>query len=166
MTAIAASSTAMTAVAESSTAMTAVAASQTAMAAVVDTAVGKAALMAANDILQSLRTTIYNTIKTTWTKHRHVILNSARSNGALETGSSALAEPANALIFVCMGVHSTAHRGQHILYHPSGEFAAQSGNLVAPNAMTEVSGVSFAGAKVKQGSSNHGHTYAEVWSKT
>ena len=183
MTAVAASQTAMTAVAASQTAMTAVAASQTAMTAVVGSEVamravagssvamaaiaasetGKRILIAENQILQSHKDALYSMVKQHWTNARSIRLIDGQGGVRYESGNSALAEPNNALIFVCLGSFSTGFQnGRHQLEHPDGSVAALGGYRNQPSTMQAVDGVSFAGAKIKQ-TVQIGGSYAEVW---
>ena len=193
MTAVAASQTTMTAVAASQTAMTAVAASQTAMTAVVGSEVamravagsevamravagssvamaaiaasetGKRILIAENQILQSHKDALYSMVKQHWTNARSIRLIDGQGGVRYESGNSALAEPNNALIFVCLGSFSTGFQnGRHQLEHPDGSVAALGGYRNQPSTMQAVDGVSFAGAKIKQ-TVQIGGSYAEVW---
>nr|DAY08158.1 MAG TPA: Tail fiber protein [Herelleviridae sp.] len=193
MTAVAASQTAMTAVAASQTAMTAVAgsevamravagsevamravagdekfmriviASSVAMAAIAASETGKRILIAENQILQSHKDALYSMVKQHWTNARSIRLIDGQGGVRYESGNSALAEPNNALIFVCLGSFSTAFQyGRHQLEHPDGSVAALGGYRNQPSTMQAVDGVSFAGAKIKQ-TVQIGGSYAEVW---
>ena len=143
--------------------MAAVAASSTAMAAVVDTAVGRAALMTANTVLQGLRTTLYDTIKTTWVKVRHVEMREGNGGVRYYSGNAAFAGPENALVFACLGAYSIGHTsGRCLLEHPDGSTAAEGGYRPPPQNMDAVDAVSFAGAKLKQ-TVAHAGAYVEVW---
>ena len=193
MTAVAASQTAMTAVAASQTAMTAVVgsevamravagsevamravagdekfmriviASSVAMAAIAASETGKRILIAENQILQSHKDALYSMVKQHWTNARSIRLIDGQGGVRYESGNSALAEPNNALIFVCLGSFSTAFQyGRHQLEHPDGSVAALGGYRNQPSTMQAVDGVSFAGAKIKQ-TVQIGGSYAEVW---
>ena len=193
MTAVAASQTAMTAVAGSEVAMRAVAgsevamravagsevamravagdekfmriviASSVAMAAIAASETGKRILIAENQILQSHKDALYSMVKQHWTNARSIRLIDGQGGVRYESGNSALAEPNNALIFVCLGSFSTAFQdGRHQLEHPDGSVAALGGYRNQPSTMQAVDGVSFAGAKIKQ-TVEFGGSYAEVW---
>ena len=173
MTAVAASQTAMRAVAGSEVAMRAVAgdekfmriviASSVAMAAIAASETGKRILIAENQILQSHKDALYSMVKQHWTNARSIRLIDGQGGVRYESGNSALAEPNNALIFVCLGSFSTAFQnGRHQLEHPDGSVAALGGYRNQPSTMQAVDGVSFAGAKIKQ-TVQFGGSYAEVW---
>ena len=173
MTAAAASEVAMRAVAGSEVAMRAVAgdekfmriviASNVAMAAIAASETGKRILIAENQILQSHKDALYSMVKQHWTNARSIRLIDGQGGVRYESGNSALAEPNNALIFVCLGSFSTAYQnGRHQLEHPDGSVAALGGYRNQPSTMQAVDGVSFAGAKIKQ-TVQFGGSYAEVW---
>ena len=162
MNAIIASPTAMNAVAASSTAMNAVAANEPALRAIVNHKAARDALIANNDKLQAVRETMYNTVKNVWTKVRSVDLREGNVGVRYHSNNSQLANPENALIFVCLGNASGYSGGRHQLEHADGTIAAAGGTRNAPTSIVTVDGVSFAGAKIKQ-TANYGHSYAEVY---
>ena len=173
MRAVAGSEVAMRAVAGSEVAMRAVAgdekfmriviASSVAMAAIAASETGKRILIAENQILQSHKDALYSMVKQHWTNARSIRLIDGQGGVRYESGNSALAEPNNALIFVCLGSFSTAFQyGRHQLEHPDGSVAALGGYRNQPSTMQAVDGVSFAGAKIKQ-TVQIGGSYAEVW---
>ena len=173
MTAAATSEVAMRAVAGSEVAMRAVAgdekfmriviASSVAMAAIAASETGKRILIAENQILQSHKDALYSMVKQHWTNARSIRLIDGQGGVRYESGNSALAEPNNALIFVCLGSFSTTYQnGRHQLEHPDGSVAALGGYRNQPSTMQAVDGVSFAGAKIKQ-TVQFGGSYAEVW---
>ena len=173
MTAAAASEVAIRAVAGSEVAMRAVAgdeksmriviASSVAMAAIAASETGKRILIAENQILQSHKDALYSMVKQHWTNARSIRLIDGQGGVRYESGNSALAEPNNALIFVCLGSFSNAFQdGRHQLEHPDGSVAALGGYRDQPSTMQAVDGVSFAGAKIKQ-TVEFGGSYAEVW---
>ena len=173
MRAVAGSEVAMRAVAGSEVAMRAVAgdekfmriviASSVAMAAIAASETGKRILIAENQILQSHKDALYSMVKQHWTNARSIRLIDGQGGVRYESGNSALAEPNNALIFVCLGSFSTAFQdGRHQLEHPDGSVAALGGYRNQPSTMQAVDGVSFAGAKIKQ-TVEFGGSYAEVW---
>ena len=173
MRAVAGSEVAMRAVAGSEVAMRAVAgdekfmriviASNVAMAAIAASETGKRILIAENQILQSHKDALYSMVKQHWTNARSIRLIDGQGGVRYESGNSALAEPNNALIFVCLGSFSTAYQnGRHQLEHPDGSVAALGGYRNQPSTMQAVDGVSFAGAKIKQ-TVQFGGSYAEVW---
>nr|DAJ47032.1 MAG TPA: Tail fiber protein [Caudoviricetes sp.] len=153
---------AMTAVAASSVAMQAVAASSVAMQAVAAEEKFKAELIQHNEQLQAVRAIMYDTVKAHWTQARNIQLRDGQSGERYENNNSALATPANALVFVCLGSFSGWNAGRHRLEHPDGSTAANGGYRNAPTTMLAVDAVSFVGAKVKQ-TVQFGHSYAEVW---
>ena len=164
MTAVAASQTAMTAVAASQTAMTAVAASSVALAEIVQTDTARAALIAHNDNLQTVRQQIYDTIKTGW-KRKVNVYSAAGSIDQINTNlTNPVATPANALVFACLGRYqSTA--GVHELQHPGGNFAARTTIYRdQPTSMLAVDGISFGGARIIN-RAVHGYSYLELWTK-
>ena len=164
MRAVAASQTAMTAVAASQTAMTAVAASSVALAEIVQTDTARAALIAHNDNLQTVRQQIYDTIKTGW-KRKVNVYSAAGSIDQINTNlTNPVATPANALVFACLGRYqSTA--GVHELQHPGGNFAARTTIYRdQPTSMLAVDGISFGGARIIN-RAVHGYSYLELWTK-
>ena len=162
MQALAASPTAMRIMADTGKAMTAVAASSVAMQAVAASEKFKSALIQHNEQLQAVRAIMYDTVKAHWTQARNIQLRDGQSGERYENNNSALATPANALVFVCLGSFSGWDAGRHRLEHPDGSTAADGGYRDAPTTMLAVDGVSFAGAKIKQ-TVNYGGSYAEVW---
>ena len=163
MRAVAGSEVAMRAVAGSEVAMRAVAGSSVAMAAIAASETGKRILIAENQILQSHKDALYSMVKQHWTNARSIRLIDGQGGVRYESGNSALAEPNNALIFVCLGSFSTGFQnGRHQLEHPDGSVAALGGYRNQPSTMQAVDGVSFAGAKIKQ-TVQIGGSYAEVW---
>ena len=163
MQAVAGSDVAMRAVAGSEVAMRAVAGSSVAMAAIAASETGKRILIAENQILQSHKDALYSMVKQHWTNARSIRLIDGQGGVRYESGNSALAEPNNALIFVCLGSFSTGFQnGRHQLEHPDGSVAALGGYRNQPSTMQAVDGVSFAGAKIKQ-TVQIGGSYAEVW---
>ena len=164
MQAVAGSQTAMTAVAASQTAMTAVAASSVALAEIVQTDTARAALIAHNDNLQTVRQQIYDTIKTGW-KRKVNVYSAAGSIDQINTNlTNPVATPANALVFACLGRYqSTA--GVHELQHPGGNFAARTTIYRdQPTSMLAVDGISFGGARIIN-RAVHGYSYLELWTK-
>ena len=163
MQAVAASEVAMQAVAASEVAMKAVAGSSTALKLVIAEDGNRKLLMAHNDTLQAVRAIMYDTVKAHWTQVRNIELHDGTPGVRYESGNSALATPAGALVFVCLGSYSTSHTtGRHQVEHPDGSLAASGGYRDSPRSMIAVDGVSFAGAKVKQ-TVPYGGSYAEVW---
>ena len=161
---VAASQTAMTAVAASQTAMTAVAASSVALAEIVQTDTARAALIAHNDNLQTVRQQIYDTITTGW-KRKVNVYSAAGSIDQINTNlTNPVATPANALVFACLGRYqSTA--GVHELQHPGGNFAARTTIYRdQPTSMLAVDGISFGGARIIN-RAVHGYSYLELWTK-
>ena len=138
-------------------------ASSVAMAAIAASETGKRILIAENQILQSHKDALYSMVKQHWTNARSIRLIDGQEGVRYESGNSALAEPNNALIFVCLGSFSiTFQDGRHQLEHPDGSVAALGGYRDQPSTMQAVDGVSFAGAKIKQ-TVQFGGSYAEVW---
>ena len=162
MAAVAASEIAMKAIAASEIAMKAIAASETAMKEVAASEKFKSALIQHNEQLQAVRAIMYDTVKAHWTQARNIQLRDGQSGERYENNNSALATPANALVFVCLGSFSGWDAGRHRLEHPDGSTAANGGHRNAPTTMLAVDAVSFVGAKVKQ-TVQFGHSYAEVW---
>ena len=152
MQALAASPTAIRIMADTGKAMTAVAAEEK----------FKAELIQHNEQLQAVRAIMYDTVKAHWTQARNIQLRDGQSGERYENNNSALATPANALVFVCLGSFSGWNAGRHRLEHPDGSTAANGGYRNAPTTMLAVDAVSFVGAKVKQ-TVQFGHSYAEVW---
>lgn len=172
MSAVAASSTAMSAVAASSTAMNAVAASDAAMSAVAASSVAlecilqqpdaPKTLIRNNQLFQTVRQQIYDTVKTKWAKKRGISLRQGSSGIFYLSGNSSLLTPAG-FVFVCLGSWGTGYpNGRHQLEHPDGSIAATGGYREFPSSMIAVDGISFNGAKVKQ-VSDIGSSYAELW---
>ena len=163
MQAVAASEVAMKPVAGSEIAMKAVAGSGTALKLVIAEDGNRKLIMAHNDTLQAVRAIMYDTVKAHWTQVRNIELHDGTPGVRYESGNSALATPAGALVFVCLGSYSTSHTtGRHQVEHPDGSLAASGGYRDSPRSMIAVDGVSFAGAKVKQ-TVPYGGSYAEVW---
>ena len=163
MKTVAASGVAMKLVAGSEIAMKAVAGSSTALKLVIAEDGNRKLLMAHNDTLQAVRAIMYDTVKAHWTQVRNIQLHDGTPGVRYESGNSALATPAGALVFVCLGSYSTSHTtGRHQVEHPDGSLAASGGYRDSPRSMIAVDGVSFAGAKVKQ-TVPYGGSYAEVW---
>ena len=163
---VTASQTAMTAVAASSTAMTAVAASSVALAEIVQTDTARAALIAHNDNLQTVRQQIYDTIKTGWKRKVNVYGGSEVNAPAVSSAmSNPLKTPKNALVFACLGRHGNYPNGVLELQHPGGSIAARTTTERSqPTSMIAVDGISFGGAIVFN-RTNFGYGYAELWAK-
>ena len=163
---VTASQTAMTAVAASSTAMTAVAASSVALAEIVQTDTARAALIAHNDNLQTVRQQIYDTIKTGWKRKVNVYGGSEVNAPAVSSAlSNPLKTPKNALVFACLGRHGNYPNGVLELKHPGGSIAARTTTERSqPTSMIAVDGISFGGATVIN-RTNYGYGYFELWTK-
>lgn len=146
----------------SQTAINAVAASSAALKAIVNHKAARDALIANNDKLQTVRTTMYDTVKNAWTKVRSVTFGEVRSGVRYHANNSQLASPDNALIFVCLGSRGGYTNGRAALDHPDGSTAANGGYRDNPQSMIAVDAVSFAGAKFKQ-TVDHASGYAEVY---
>jgi len=163
MKAVVDSEIAMKTVAASEVAMKAVAGSGTALKLVIAEDGNRKLIMAHNDTLQAVRAIMYDTVKAHWTQVRNIRLRDGISGVRYENGNSALATPAGALVFVCLGSYSAGHiAGRHQFEHPDGSLAASGDHRDSPQSMIAVDGVSFAGAKVKQ-TVAFGGSYAEVW---
>ena len=163
MKSVVASEIAMKTVAASEVAMKAVAGSGTALKLVIAEDGNRKLIMAHNDTLQAVRAIMYDTVKAHWTQVRNIRLRDGISGVRYENGNSALATPAGALVFVCLGSYSAGHiAGRHQFEHPDGSLAASGDHRDSPQSMIAVDGVSFAGAKVKQ-TVAFGGSYAEVW---
>ena len=160
------SQTAMTAIAASQMAMTAIAASSIALAEIVQIATARAALIAHNDNLQAVRQQIYDTIKSVW--KRKVSIHGGAESAAPNISASvtnALKAPETALVFACLGRHSTWPNGVMELQHPGSSVAARTTTARSqPNSMIAVDGVSFDGA-IAFNRVAHGYGYFELWTK-
>lgn len=162
MTVLAKSSELSAHMAASTTAMTAVAASTTALTAIVKSIAARTALMSNNIVFQSVRDTIFSTIKQSWTMTRKARF----SQVDITTAKSAFDSPAG-FVVAYLGRYSASYPSTTTLIHPNGYKADRGSTRDMMSDLftitSPIDAISFNGASLSKASGTDPRAVLELW---